>query len=74
MADKKDTAQYIPPSNADIYRSFGGWHGFMHSYGLKPSNLDDVEEGKQIVEKMKEHDRLGWVEQQATNASQAGKK
>jgi hypothetical protein len=32
----------------------------MHSYGLKPWNTDDVEEGKQIVEAMKEHDRRDW--------------
>ena len=74
MADKKDTAQYVPPSNADIYRPFGGWQGFMRSYELKTWSLDDVEEGKQIVEKMKELDRLDWEAQHATNATRAGKK
>lgn len=74
MAGKKDTTQYVPPSNADIYRPFGGWPGFMQSYGLKPWNLDDVEEGKQIVEKMKEIDRLEWEEQQAAKASRGSKK
>lgn len=70
---KKDTAKYVPPSNADVYRPFGGWPGFMHSYGLKPSNLDDVEEGKQIVEQMKENDKMDWEEKQAAEASTSKK-
>jgi hypothetical protein len=68
---KKDTTQYVPPSNADIYRPFGGWNGFMHSHGLKTWNLDDVEEGKQIVEQMKENDKMDWEEEQAEKAEKA---
>jgi len=38
----------------------------MHSYGLKPSDDDDVEEGKRIIEAFKEQDRQ--------DDAQAGKK
>lgn len=40
-------------SNYSIYKPFGGYHGFMASYGLKPWDLDDVEEGKAILEGLK---------------------
>jgi hypothetical protein len=68
MAEK-----YVPPSNNDIYRPWGGWQGFMHSHGLKPWNTDDVEEGKQIRDAMKEQHRRDWEEEQAAKAS-SGKK
>ena len=32
MAGKTDTAQHILQSNADIYRPFGGWHGFKDEH------------------------------------------
>ena len=73
MAKKGHSTQYVPKSNADIYRPFGGWPGFMHSYGLKTWNTDDVEEGKQIVEAFKEQDKRNWEEEQAAKAS-GGKK
>jgi hypothetical protein len=53
-------------SNNSYYKPFGGWVGFMHSYGLKPSDDDDVEEGKRIIEAFKEQDRQ--------DDAQAGKK
>ncbi len=41
-------------SNNSIYEPYGGWPGFMLSHGLKPWNSDDVEEGKQIRDVLKE--------------------
>lgn len=64
-----ESEQYVPPSNNSIYSSFGGWPGFMQSYGLKPWDLNDVEEGKRIVEGFKEHDKLEWEEKQAAKAN-----
>ena len=40
----------------------------MHSYGLKPWDLGDVEEGKRIVEGFKANDKLDWEEKQAEKA------
>jgi len=61
---------YIPQTDSSYYKSFGGWPRFMHSYGLKPWDDNDVEEGKRIIETFKEQDRLQWEEEQA----QAGNK
>ena len=63
-----ESEQYVPPSNNSIYAPFGGWPGFMHSYGLKPWDLGDVEEGKSIVEGFKEIHRQDWEEEQAAKA------
>jgi hypothetical protein len=63
-----ESEQYVPTSNNSIYSSFGGWEGFMHSYGLKPWDLDDVEEGKMIVEAFKAYDKHEWEEKQAEKA------
>jgi len=69
MARKpSESEQYVPPSHNSIYSSFGGWQGFMHSYGLKPSDLGDVEEGKRIVEGFKANDKQDWEEKQAEKA------
>lgn len=59
------TSTYIPKSNNSYYSSFGGWNGFMASYGLKTWNPDDVEEGKQILQAFKDNDRRDWEEAQA---------
>jgi hypothetical protein len=64
-----ESEQYVPRSNNSIYSSFGGWSGFMHSYGLKPWDLDDVEEGKRIVEGLKAIDRQDWEDEQAAKAN-----
>lgn len=37
----------------------------MRSNGRKPHDLDDVEEGKIIVQALKENHRWEWEEQQA---------
>ncbi|KAJ5915857.1 hypothetical protein N7454_010998 [Penicillium verhagenii] len=33
-----------------IVKSYGGWTQFMLSYGLKPHDLEDIEEAKAILE------------------------
>jgi len=69
MANEKESeTKYVPRSNNSIYQPFGGWHGFMQSYGLKPWDLDDVEEGRRIVEAMKEMDKRDWEEEKAAKA------
>jgi hypothetical protein len=44
-------------SNNSYYKPYGGWPGFMASYGLKPWDLDDVEEGRAILEALKAYDQ-----------------
>ncbi|KAF5363878.1 hypothetical protein D9756_000067 [Leucocoprinus leucothites] len=44
-------------SDDSYYKPYGGWPGFMHSHGLKPWDLDDVDEGKAILEGYKALDR-----------------
>lgn len=48
------------PTLNSIYASFGGWHKFLLSYGLKHYNDDDVEEGKMIAQAMLESDLEEW--------------
>jgi hypothetical protein len=74
-ANKKQASQsgsddtYVPLSNNAIYQTWGGWPNFMHSYGLKPWDLDDVEEGHRIIDKLKEGHRLEWEEDQREKQS-----
>ena len=53
------------PTLNSIYASFGGWQNFLLSYGLKPYNDDDVEEGKRIAQTLLEHDLEDWAESEA---------
>lgn len=62
---------YIQKSDYEYYKSFGGWVGFMHSFGLKPTDSDDVEEGRSILEGFKKVDRMEWEEEQS---KKSGKK
>jgi hypothetical protein len=41
-----------PLSTAEraIVKGYGGWTNFLLSYGLKPFNDDEAEEGKRILE------------------------
>lgn len=55
---------YVERSNNSYYAPYGGWIGFMQSHGLKHTDLDDVEEGKAILAKLKELDRYDWEEEQ----------
>jgi hypothetical protein len=45
-----------PKSNYQYYKAYGGWPGFMHSFGLKTWDLDDVDEGKAIIRAFREDD------------------
>lgn len=68
MPDNKNSntnsGAYVPKSDYHYYKNFGGFHNFMHSYGLKPWNDDDVQEAKSIIEAFREHDRAEWEEAQ----------
>jgi hypothetical protein len=37
------------PAERAIVKSYGGWTQFMHSFGLKPWDMDDMEEAKRIL-------------------------
>ena len=50
------------PTLNSIYASFGGWQNFLLSYGLKPYNDDDVQEGKRIAQVMLENALEEWEE------------
>jgi hypothetical protein len=74
MSQSSSSKKYVEPSTNSYYTSYGGWQNFMHSYGLKPWDLDDVEEGKRIVQAFKDADREQWEEEQKEKAEAAGKK
>ncbi|KAJ5669732.1 hypothetical protein N7462_010802 [Penicillium macrosclerotiorum] len=40
----------LTPAERTIVKSYGGWTSYMHSFGLKPWDMDDIDEGKRIVE------------------------
>ncbi|ERS94916.1 uncharacterized protein SPSK_10305 [Sporothrix schenckii 1099-18] len=46
----------LTPAERTIVKSYGGWTGFMQSYGLKPWDEADAQEGKQILEAMVDAD------------------
>ncbi|KAM0750232.1 hypothetical protein T439DRAFT_326182 [Meredithblackwellia eburnea MCA 4105] len=39
----------MTPKEREIVKSYGGWTNFMHSFGLKPFELDDVKEATSIL-------------------------
>ncbi|KAE8151733.1 hypothetical protein BDV25DRAFT_152220 [Aspergillus avenaceus] len=39
----------LTPAEREIVKSYGGWTNFLFSYGLKPWNDDDAEEGLMIL-------------------------
>jgi hypothetical protein len=59
------------PTLKSIYDSFGGRYKFLISYGLKPHNADDVEEGERIARTMLEDDLEGWEESRKAEAVEA---
>ncbi|KAI0327214.1 hypothetical protein GY45DRAFT_1327915 [Cubamyces sp. BRFM 1775] len=63
-ASTKRSETYVPKSDSHYYKSFGGFNNFMHSYGLKPWDYDDVQEGKAIIEGFRKRDRQDWEEAQ----------
>ena len=64
-------AQWVAPPDSHYFKHFGGWHGFMRSYGLKPHDDDDVYEAKQILQGMKDGDKFAWEEEQKEKAAAA---
>ncbi len=48
-----------PKSDYQYDKAYGGWHGFMQSYGLKPYDPDDVQEGKDIIAGFRNIDGAG---------------
>ncbi|KAJ5153653.1 uncharacterized protein N7500_009092 [Penicillium coprophilum] len=46
----------LTPAERVIVRSYGGWTSFMISFGLKPWEDDDAEEGKKILEALAQDD------------------
>ncbi|KAJ5740989.1 hypothetical protein N7493_000861 [Penicillium malachiteum] len=40
----------LTPAERAIVKTYGSWSQFMFSFGLKPWNDDDVQEGKRILE------------------------
>ncbi|CAK7224830.1 hypothetical protein SCUCBS95973_005653 [Sporothrix curviconia] len=47
----------LTPEERQIVKSYGGWTQFMISYGLKPYELEDIDEAKQIVSAMASNDK-----------------
>ncbi|KAH1280456.1 hypothetical protein KXV70_001789 [Aspergillus fumigatus] len=39
----------LTPAERAIVQSYGGWTQFMICFGLKPYELDDVDEAKSLV-------------------------
>lgn len=50
MADHFAIEPPLTPAERAIVKSYGGWTSFMRSFGLKPWESDDAEEGKRILE------------------------
>ncbi|KAL4915202.1 hypothetical protein BDW62DRAFT_203923 [Aspergillus aurantiobrunneus] len=39
----------LTPAERAIVKSYGGWTQFLHSYGLKPWDREEAEEGLSIL-------------------------
>jgi len=48
------------PTLNSLYASFGGWQNFLLSYGLKPYDDDDVEEGRRIAQELLKNNLEEW--------------
>jgi len=67
MSDAKNSKKgsgYVPKSNYQYYKDFGGFNNFMHSHGLKTYDHNDIQEGKAIIEGFREQDRYEWEQSQ----------
>ena len=62
------SAGYTPKSDYAYYKAYGGFNNFMHMHGLKSWDHDDIQEGKRIIEAMREADRQEWEEEQRRKA------
>lgn len=58
----RGNAQWIPPSNKDYYKAYGGKHNFMRSFGLKTYEPEAYDEARRICDMFREDDRLEWEE------------
>ena len=67
--NKSSNSEYKEKSDYEYYKGFGGYQNFMHSYGLKIHNMDDVEEGKAIIQGFREQDRYEWEQSQKDQGS-----
>jgi hypothetical protein len=59
VANDVDVAIEPPLSPAErvIVKSYGGWTGFLTSFGLKPWIEEDAKEGKKILESFAAQDQ-----------------
>jgi hypothetical protein len=64
MPANATTSSRPKPTLNSIYAKLGGWQKFLLSYGLKPYNDDDVEEGKSIAQAMLDQDLKEWEEEE----------
>ncbi|KAE8357403.1 hypothetical protein BDV27DRAFT_139385, partial [Aspergillus caelatus] len=44
----------LTPAERSIVKSYGGWTSFLFSFGLKPYNDEDAEEGLMILKALTE--------------------
>lgn len=56
MANPLTIEPPLTPAERAIVKSYGGWTSFMQSFGLKPWESDDAEEGKRILEAFVQND------------------
>lgn len=63
---KNAQSVFVPKSDNEYYKHFGGRNKFMVSYGLKPWEDDDVEEGKTILNAFRKQDKYEWEQEQAS--------
>jgi hypothetical protein len=73
MASSDSSAIKLSPGNQSprysIYKEYGGMQNFMHSYGLKMWNDDDVQEAKAIADEMLKQDAISKAENVNEQAS-----
>ena len=50
MAPPSRSEPPLTPAERAIVKSYGGWTRFMQSFGLKPWDDEDADEGKKILE------------------------
>jgi len=68
MPTDSNSNVYVPKSDYQYYKAWGGFNNFMRSYGLKPWDHDDIQEGKRIIQGMRDGDRWEWEEEQREKA------
>ncbi|KAH8998484.1 hypothetical protein EDB92DRAFT_1941314 [Lactarius akahatsu] len=56
-----------PKTNYELTKPYGGMQGFMHSYGLKMWDDDDVQEAKAILDGFREIDAAAAEEDKANS-------